>query len=671
MSPEEKPAEPAPSPDGKARPPTPKHHYETRRWQLTLVVADLERRSGRLSTLRLITFLAAAVVGGYALFRPLPQLGWVVFSVFCTIFVALVIAHALLITRKNELEQRAALITRGLSRLAGDATSSAPGARFEVPDHAYSGDLDLFGPASLFQLVSVAHTGPGEATLARWLSTAADVDAVHARQTAARELALLHGFREDLGFLGLRAVERGWSGSAAPALKTKPFKAESKGGSDKSKPAGDPPAPSTAGEDAAEGLLSWVEGPPILDDRGRKLVVARWILVPLTLTIIVAAQILGAERLGLWRHLWLVTLLAQITVLVAMRSSMEAALAKVASREVPFGKYRGMLERVEAEDFRAPLLADLRRRIAGESGHDASHAMGSLQKIIGYADLRHNGIIHLIANAVLLWDVWCGVALHRWRARFGGRAGRARDWIEALGEIEALSSVATFAFERPDFTWPEVSAGEPHFEAVGLGHPLIPAMKRVVNDVTLERGGRALLVTGSNMSGKSTLLRAIGVNAVLALAGAPVCADRLRLSTLSVRTSMRIKDSLEHGVSHFYAELERLKGVVDKVGQDPHVLFLLDEVLHGTNSRERIIGARAILLHLVDRGAIGLASSHDLGLVDLEQASNGRVVNVHLEELVENGRMTFDYKLKPGPVTTANALRLMKLVGIAVDLPET
>ena len=170
------------------------------------------------------------------------------------------------------------------------------------------------------------------------------------------------------------------------------------------------------------------------------------------------------------------------------------------------------------------------------------------------------------------------------------------------------------------------------------------------------------------MSGKSTLLRAIGVNAVLALAGAPVCAERLQMTVLAVRTSMRLEDSLEHGVSHFYAELERLKRVVDSVNAGEHVLFLLDEILHGTNSRERQIGAKAVVLHVIGRGAIGAVSSHDLGLCQLEEASGGRVENVHFEELVEDGRMTFDYKLKPGVVTTANALRLMKLVGIDVEL---
>jgi DNA mismatch repair ATPase MutS len=239
-----------------------------------------------------------------------------------------------------------------------------------------------------------------------------------------------------------------------------------------------------------------------------------------------------------------------------------------------------------------------------------------------------------------------------------------------MAELEALSAFATFAGEHPAFVFPEITGGGLRFEAERMGHPLIPASRRVDNDVALAGAGSALMVTGSNMSGKSTLLRAMGVNAVLALAGAPVCARRLAIAPLQVRTSMRITDSLEEGVSHFYAELARLKVIVDAANGGERVLFLLDEVLHGTNSRERNIGARAIVTHLLDRGAIGAVSSHDLGLSDLEAESGGRVRNVHFQELAEGGKLTFDYKLKPGVVTSSNALRLMKLIGIGVALPD-
>jgi DNA mismatch repair ATPase MutS len=339
-------------------------------------------------------------------------------------------------------------------------------------------------------------------------------------------------------------------------------------------------------------------------------------------------------------------------------------LAIAGSRESPFGRYVALFRLISATELRSPRLVALRAVLTGSG---AVSALTKLERIVGFAELRHAGVIAVFANLLLLWDVFSAASLLRWRERHGGAV---RGWILAMAELEALASLGTFAWEHPAYAFPTVDAGELRFVAEGLGHPLIPGDRRVENDVPIPRAGAALMITGSNMSGKSTLLRAVGVNAVLALAGAPVCAKRLDTAVCVVRTSMRIRDSLEEGVSHFYAELERLKAVVDAADGGERVLFLLDEVLHGTNSRERIIGARSVILHLVDKGAIGGVSSHDLGLADLEAASSGRVVNVHFQELVGDGKMVFDYKLKPGVVTSSNALRLMRLVGIGVDLPD-
>jgi DNA mismatch repair ATPase MutS len=267
-----------------------------------------------------------------------------------------------------------------------------------------------------------------------------------------------------------------------------------------------------------------------------------------------------------------------------------------------------------------------------------------------------------------MWDMWCALALDAWRAR----AGRAAfGWFRALAELEALASIAGYAFENPDATYPEITA-EAIFDAQALAHPLIDADKRVANDVVIPGRGHALVVTGSNMSGKSTLLRAIGVNVVLANAGAPVCAKAMRVGNLRVATSMRVSDSLEEGTSRFYAELKKLKLVLDlaraaaKTPEQGAVLFLLDEILHGTNTRERLIGARAILKELLAQGALGAVSTHDLGLGDLENELPGRVVNVHFEEQVENDVMSFDYRLRKGIVQSSNALRLMRVVGLDV-----
>jgi len=264
--------------------------------------------------------------------------------------------------------------------------------------------------------------------------------------------------------------------------------------------------------------------------------------------------------------------------------------------------------------------------------------------------------------------VWCARALARWRQRCGPELA---GWLRALGELEALCALATFAYEHPEYCWPKVGGDEPHLRARALGHPLIPPDRRVNNDLDLGDAPAGWMISGSNMSGKSTFLRAVGINAVLAQAGAPVCAQSLELCELSVRTCMRIDDSLEEGISRFYREVLRLKRVLDSLDEEgPPVLFLLDEILHGTNSRERNIGGRAIVKRLVDHGAIGLVSSHDLGLTSLEGLTDRRVRNAHFTDQLKNDQMCFDYRLRPGPVASPNALRLMRQVGIPVDFDD-
>ncbi|APR80953.1 MutS-related protein, family 1 [Minicystis rosea] len=602
----------------------PRALYDERLAELRATLAALEARSGRISSLRGITFLVAVALGAARIFGPVPVIVWVLAALAATAFVALVIVHAALVTRTVGLELRVRLLEQGQKRIAGELQDlPSTGERFAVNGHAYAGDLDVFGRASLFQLVSATETGAGEAVLARWLAEPADAKEIHARQEAARELAALPRLREDLQ---ASASESGTKGKAV------------------------------------EPFLAWAEGGDAGPIAGR-LALARAI-VPVTVALFVVSQIAGNEGPSWLRILWLIPLVAQLVVLATLRPIIEPVLAIASSREAPFGRYVALFRLIESTTFRAPRLVAL-REVLTRAG--AARAIGSLDRILGFADLRHSGIVAVFANIFLLWDAFVAAALFRWRAEHGVAV---RGWIAAMAEIEALASLGTFAAEHPAFAFPDIDDGDLRFVAEGLGHPLIPASRRVSNDVDLPRPGATLMITGSNMSGKSTLLRAVGVNAVLALAGAPVCARKLSMAVCDVRSSMRIKDSLEEGVSHFYAELERLKAVVDAVDGGDRVLFLLDEVLHGTNSRERNIGAKAVIRHLVEKGAVGGVSSHDLGLADLEREASGRVTNVHFQELVGDGKMVFDYKLKPGVVTSSNALRLMKLVGIRVALPD-
>jgi hypothetical protein len=365
------------------------------------------------------------------------------------------------------------------------------------------------------------------------------------------------------------------------------------------------------------------------------------------------------------RALFLAPFFVEMVVLAILRGRLQPSLDAASSRESGLTRYAGMLELLERETFDSALLQEQKARLKA-SGGSATAEMGALSRIVGFVDARNNEVFRFFIGPALMWDLWCGLALERWRARAGKAAF---GWFRALAELEALASLGGFAFENPDYAFPTFEESAV-FEAEALGHPLIDAGKRVANDVAIRGPGHALVVTGSNMSGKSTLLRAIGINAVLANAGALVCARSLRIGRLRIATSMRVSDSLEEGTSRFYAELKKLKLVLDLARRTRETsrteLFLLDEILHGTNTRERLIGARAILRELLKLGAMGAVSTHDLGLGDLESEMPEQVRNIHFEEQVENDQMTFDYQLRQGIVQSSNALRLMKIVGLDV-----
>ncbi len=618
--------------------------YRARSETLALELATLTDRSDRLSRARLVTFLCAAAPSAYGLARALPQAGWAGAGLAATAFFALVVKHAFVASDRARVELRVAILDEARGRIEGRIPEGADGGqRFAVAGHPYADDLDVLGPRSLFRAVSRAETAIGQETLARWLLAPATAAEVGARQGAVRELAAKPALLEEIAVRGRLAGARGG---------------------------------------AADPLLDWAEAAAVLPVDGSAegaiatrgwLVRAAKALVPMTLGLAVIAGLLG-EGAGLLARAWLGPLILQGVVLAALFATVARTIATVSSREAPFGRYRALFEAVEAEAFSSPRLAAIGARLRDGDGHGraASSAIASLERIIGFADLRHNTVIHLVANVGLLWDVFCTEALERWRSRSGRRV---RGWLEALGELEALASLAAFAREHPAFAMPVVEDGPPCFEAEALGHPLIDGAKRVANDARLAAdpacapfAGDALLVTGSNMSGKSTWLRSIGLATVMALAGGPVCARSARLSPLRLWTSMRIRDAVDEGVSHFYAEVRRLKAVVDATTQGPDVIFLLDEILHGTNSRERVVGANHVVSDLVRRGAVGAVSSHDLGLASLEQATSGRVRNVHFRELVDDGKMTFDYRLRAGVVDTSNALRVMRMAGL--DVPE-
>jgi DNA mismatch repair ATPase MutS len=333
--------------------------------------------------------------------------------------------------------------------------------------------------------------------------------------------------------------------------------------------------------------------------------------------------------------------------------------------EHDLGLVAGLLERVERERFTSPRLAALERALITD-GVPPSRRIKQLRSLVSWLDSTHNLFFAPFAS-VLLLKPQLALAINRWHRAYGPAVGT---WLRVVGELEALSAIATYAYEHPADPFPSIVEGAPLYEAISLGHPLLAEAMAVRNDVLLggPRSGapQVLVVSGSNMSGKSTLLRVVGVNAVLALAGAPVRATSLRLSPVAIGATLKIEDSLQEGHSRFYTEILRIRSIVDLTKGGGAVLFLLDEILHGTNSYDRRIGAEAIVRALVSRGAIGLVTTHDLALTELTATLGPAAANVHFEDRIEDGKMVFDYTMRPGVVERSNALALMRAVGLDV-----
>jgi hypothetical protein len=417
-------------------------------------------------------------------------------------------------------------------------------------------------------------------------------------------------------------------------------------------------------ESDPEPFLAWAEDPHDLGDRAW----LRWVawLGPSAVVVLGIADLTGLIAAPLWGLPLIVNLVVGATA--ARRAY--ATIAEVVTEQRAIAAYAGQLDVLAGADFTDPELRRLQERLgSGERGAPAM--LRRLGRLTGMA-IPPSSVLYVPIQALTLWDVHVLFALERWK-RDGGRD--ARRWLGSLGEAEALAALAGLYRDNSDWAFPRIDRDADIYGASLLGHPLLRDDARVRNDVTIGPPSTFLLVTGSNMSGKSTLLRAVGVNAVLAQAGGPVCAAALVLPPVALWTSARVEDSLERGVSFFLAELQRLKLVVDaatraRVQGGPRVMYLLDEILQGTNTAERSVAARRVIAYLVDQGAIGAVSTHDLALGDDPRLVQS-AVSVHFTDTVGEGPdappMSFDYQLRPGVATTTNALRLMRLIGLELE----
>ena len=575
------------------------------------------RQADRLSHARLVTFAAGLLIAGSALFGGWPSAWWLVAPAGA--FAALVVRHDRVLLAEARASRAVAWYEHGIARIEDRWTGLGPaGDRFADADHLYAQDLDLFGDGSLFQLLCTARTQAGEDTLAAWLKTPAGPAEVADRQAAVRELQPRVALREEIN---------------------------------------------VAAEDMRTGvrpdrLTAWAGGEEQLPAVWPRFAAAGF-------TVLIGAALIA----WLQAAIALGPLLAALVAAAVFRYRFHGRTTRIMhgadgpSREL---LVLGQVCRVlRGEPYRTARLRALHASLAAPAG-EVYDAARQLRRVVERHDWQHN-IMFLPLAALLFWDLHCAFAVEAWRRRHGARVA---GWLRDTGEFEALAALGTYAWEHPADPFPEIAAetDPPAYEAERLSHPLLLAASAVPNDVALGTAPRVLIVSGSNMSGKTTLLRSVGINAVLALMGAPVRAASLRLSPMTPGATLRIEDSLQAGRSRFYAEVLRLGQIVAAARAGP-TLFLLDELFHGTNSHDRRDGARGLLRSLLQLPAVGLVTTHDLALAEIADALAPAGRNGHFDDHVVGGDLRFDYRLKPGPVTRGNALAIMRAVGL--DVPET
>lgn len=592
----------------------PRAEYEKRIKGHEQELAAYEVRHRQLGNVKLAVIAAGLVLVWFVMARHAVSGYWLLAPV--VIFVALAVVHELTLRERGAAQTAVDFYRRGMARIDDKwAGAGATGEEFNEKDHVYADDLDLFGRGCLFELLSTARLPMGEKRLADWLKRASRVEEILERQELVRELRSKLDLHRDLAIAGEELRAR-----IVP-----------------------------------ERVLEWGESKTLLPGA------LRYVMAGLALAAAAAAIYCGATAVY-WPFL------AVLFVEAATRRSVEpravAALAKLDCNAEGLLIFSKILARIEKESFEAKRLKELAAEL--KSGRErASRIVRKLARIVEWVDGR-DSLLAKILEWLFAYTVQVALAAEAWKGRHGRQLRR---WMEIAGEMEALVSLGTYAYEHPKDVFPEFlqarNAGA-RFECEEMGHPLIAEVQCVRNSVRLDAATRVLLVSGSNMSGKSTLLRTVGINAVLAMAGAPVRAASLQMTPVAIGTRIRSADSLQEGRSNFYTEILHVRRVFDLVGKKESLLFLFDELLDGTNSHDRRIGAEKLLKTLVKAGAIGMVTTHDLALTEIGPEVGDGLKNVHFEDQVEQGKMKFDYRLRDGVVTKSNAIELMRIIGLDV-----
>ncbi|MEN3004197.1 MutS family DNA mismatch repair protein [Dehalobacterium formicoaceticum] len=598
----------------------PQELYRKKIDQYTARIRELEKTGQRISNFRLLISLGGLGLIIYLYLQGKTNASATVFIITAAAFVFFVLRHQQL---KRELKQVQALLQinqKSLDRLSEDWTHFPDtGSEFIEDSHPYVVDLDIFGKRSLFQLMNTTNTFLGRQKLKEFLMVPMDdQDQLQKRQEMIYELGDHLDFRQRLEGEGM----------LSPSIDKNP-----------------------------EELFHWAG---IYDNRwNRPFLRPLLYLSPAVLILLTVFSLLQPQLIPVYLPLSLFILHGLVLYYFSKDTAPAFAVAEKYHQHMK--TFQEMITIFEKEKFSSPQLKKMQYQLRGENNQPAFQQIEKLGQGVKKTYIRHHQL-YLIFNLFTLWDFQAMTALERWKKESGPDL---KNWLSILGEVEALSSCAVLAYDHPDWCTPVIKSENFGIKAKALGHPLLLSSTRVANDVEISRPGEVLLITGSNMSGKSTFLRTIGINLVLAYMGCPVCAKDFQGSFFKIYSSMRINDNLDTGTSSFFAELLRIKTILQETEQGIPVLFLLDEIFKGTNSRDRHTGAKHLIKKLSRTGSIGLVSTHDLELGDLAKEGT-QIKNYHFAEYYQNGKIYFDYKIKPGVSTTRNAIFLMKMAGIDI-----
>lgn len=564
---------------------------------------------------RVLVFLAGAALAYYFFSDGNMAFGFIAILVFYALFLVVLKWHQRLDFNYQQLVLLRQFNLQEIDRLHGRLAAFDGGSEFINPTHPYTSDLDIFGSSSLFQLLNRAVSRIGKHRLAQWLQHAASINIIHQRQEAVQELTQQVDWLQT--FL---VLPRYYRQAAAPATE----------------------------------FIAWMRQHTNFYQRHSYMKVLIWLLPILTMAAIVA------WFNGVSGYVPSFLLLVQYLLGYKYRVEREAYYENSMAMYEAVRGYTRQLQHLESHTFTSGLLQNLQSKLV-TAGGKASVAVGKLSTIIDYFSWRLSTLMSFFLNTVLMWDFIWMYRLEQWKQRHLAQLEQA---VEVLAETEALASIACYQHAHPAYAIPQLSTQPFEFMAQALAHPLIFSVAPVTNDFTMAGIGQTIVVTGSNMSGKTTFLRTIGINMVLALMGAPACARNLILAPAQVYTAMRTVDNLAENTSSFYAELKRLRVLLELTAQERPVFYLLDEILKGTNSRDRHQGAMALIRQLHKRNASGLISTHDLELGAMEQELAGSVHNYSFNSDIIGDEIKFDYKLQRGLCRSFNASKLMQLMGI-------